>query len=109
MPSECSGGGEGEQGGLDWKRLWDPKRAEPEGVCTQGSFRAESHPTSASSSVLWAQATLQGGRKVSETEEGEALVSSYLHPTQGIVGWAEAGVRRQGCGDSVHREADLGS
>lgn len=51
----------------------------------------------------------RGGRKVSETEEGEALVSSYLHPTQGIVGWAEAGVRRQGCGDSVHREADLGS
>lgn len=35
-------------GGVHWKGLWDPKRAEPEGTWTQGSFRAESRPTSAS-------------------------------------------------------------
>lgn len=37
---------------------------------------------------------LQGGWEVNETEEGEALVSSYPCPTQGIVGWVKAGVRR---------------
>lgn len=104
-----NGGGEDEQGGLYWKGLWDPERAEPEGAW-RGSFRAESHPTSASSSVLWAQdlpfAPYRVGWKVNETEEGEALVPSYRppYPTHTHLGWTEAGLRRQEWGSLVSTE-----